>query len=114
MHILAKQFDGFVVTEQANCCWIAEETCAVGIATKDSLRGGIENETDALLAFLQGFFCLFPFSDVLRERHDKSRRVLGARNERDIVPYPDKTAILTSILLLHLKLLSFSFQQFRN
>src|SRR6266498_2220768 len=114
MHILAKQFGGFVVTEQASCCSIAEETCAVGIATKDCFSGGIENETDSLLAFLQGFFCLFPFSDVLRERHDKSRHAFRTRNQRDIVPYPDKTAILASVLLLDLKLRSFPFQQFLN
>src|SRR5258705_2256070 len=114
MQIPAEQFGGFVVTEQANCCPIAEETRAVGIAPKDPFSGGIENETDSLFAFLQGFFCLFPFSDVLRERHHKSRHTLSARNQRDVVPYPDKTAILTPVLLLDLKLLSFALQQFPN
>jgi hypothetical protein len=114
VHIFAKQFGGFVVTEQANCCSIAEETCAFRIAAKDSFSGRIENETDSLLTFLQSFFCLFPISDVLRERHDKSRHALGARNQRDVVTYPDETAILTSVRLLDLKLFSFPFQQFRN
>ena len=76
-----EQFEGFVVTEQANGGLIAEETGAMRIATKDSFGGRIENETDSLLAFLEGFFCLFPFGDVLREGHDKSRYGLSARNQ---------------------------------
>src|SRR6266700_2209011 len=35
-------------------------------------------------------------------------------SESAIVPYPDKTAIFPAVLLLDLKLLSFSFQQFPN
>jgi hypothetical protein len=64
MHVLAQQFDGSVVTEQANCRSIAEEARARRVATKDSFCRGIEDKTDSLLAFLQGFFCMFPFSYV--------------------------------------------------
>src|SRR5207249_2514977 len=49
--------------------------------------------------------------DIFGERHEKSRHALRSRNKRDIVPYPDQTAILTSILLFDLELFSFSLQQ---
>src|SRR6185369_10355151 len=67
-----------------------------------------------LLTFLQSCLRLFPFSNVLRKRQHKSRRALRSRNERDVVVHPDETAILTPVLLLDLKLFSFSLQQFRG
>ncbi len=52
VHVLAEQFDGFLVPEQPNCCWIAEEAGAKGIPTEYSFRGGVENQTNSLLALL--------------------------------------------------------------
>src|ERR1700756_2157063 len=79
--------------------------------TRDNGIIDLEERASALLTLPQ--FPLRPFSlpDVFRERHKKSRHTLGARNKRNVVAYPDKTAILAAILLLDLKLLSFSLQQ---
>src|ERR1700732_1296672 len=49
--------------------------------------------------------------DVLGQRHYESRYPLGARHKRNVVPYPNRTAVLAQILFLNLKLSSFPFQQ---
>src|SRR5215831_8655323 len=63
------------------------------------------------LALPQCLFRLFSLRDIFGQRHEESRYALGSRNKRDIVPYPDQTAILTSILLFDLELFSLSLQQ---
>src|SRR6266446_7006073 len=59
----------------------------------------------------QRLFRPFPLRDVLGERHNKSRHILGSWNERNVVAHPDQAAVLAPILLLDLKLFSFSFEQ---
>src|SRR5258706_8015336 len=49
--------------------------------------------------------------DVLGQRHYESRYPLGARHQRNIVAYPNQTAVLAPILFLNLELSSFSLQQ---
>ena len=63
------------------------------------------------LALPQHLFCLFPLCDVFGERHYEARHALGARNEGNVVAYPDQAAVLSSVLLLDLKLLSLTFQK---
>src|SRR5215831_19662437 len=111
MHVFPEQFGWIVISEQAHGCTITEKAGTLGIATKDRLSGGIEYKPDSLLAIVQRLLRLFSLRDLLGERHDESRHALGARNKRDIVPYPDQTAILASILLFDLKLFSFALQQ---
>ena len=47
MHVFPEQFSRIVVSEQAHGCTITEETGTLGIATKDRLSGGVENEPDS-------------------------------------------------------------------
>src|ERR1700738_3472479 len=49
--------------------------------------------------------------DVLGQRHYESRYPLGPRHQRNVVAYPNRTAVLAAILFLNLKLSSFSLQQ---
>src|SRR5258708_33792272 len=60
---------------------------------------------------MQSFFGTFALGDVLGQRHYESRYPLGARHKRNVVAYPNRTAILAAILFLNLKLSSFSLQQ---
>src|ERR1700678_1972430 len=60
-----------------------------------------------LLSSEEGF-CTFPLCDVLGQRHKELRYSLGARHERNVVAYPNQTAVLAAILFLDLKLESFS------
>jgi hypothetical protein len=111
VHIFPEQFGRIVVSEQAHRRRIAEKACTFGIAAKDPLRGGIEYETNPLLAMPERFFGLLSLRDVFRERHDKSGYDLCAGDKRNVVAHPDQAAILASILLLDLKLLPLSFEQ---
>src|SRR6267154_6644201 len=54
---------------------------------------------------------MFALCDVLGQRHYESRYPLGARHKRNVVAYPNRTAVLAQILFLNLKLSSFSLQQ---
>ena len=87
------------------------EQCVLGEVRDDGVVD-IEEAAFPLLTLVQRLFRPFSLRDVFRERHDKSRRGLGARNQRHVVAHPDQAAILASILLLDLKLLPLSFQQF--
>src|SRR5580693_7658838 len=49
--------------------------------------------------------------NVLGQRHYESRYPLGARHKRNVVTYPNQTAVLAPILFLDLKLSSFSLYQ---
>src|SRR4029077_13438552 len=49
--------------------------------------------------------------NVLGQRHYESRYPLGARHKRNVVAYPNRTAVLAQILFLDLKLLSLALQQ---
>src|SRR6185436_2719222 len=86
----------------------------MSITAKDSFGRGIENQAGSLFAFLQSFFCLFSFCDVFRQGEHEPWRVLGFSNQRDVVSYPNEAAIFATVLLLDLKLISLSFQQFFN
>src|SRR5713101_6918283 len=59
----------------------------------------------------QLLFGAFALCNVLRKRHYESRYPLGARHKRNVVAYPNRTAVLAAILFLDLKLSSFSFHQ---
>src|SRR5580693_8143494 len=72
VHVLPEQFGRIVVSQQPHRRRIAEKASTFGIATKDPLRGGIEYETNPLLAIPERFFSLLSLRDVFRERHDKS------------------------------------------
>src|SRR5437588_2953336 len=52
-----------------------------------------------------------PLGDVLGQRHYESRYPLGARHQRNVVAYPNETAVLAAMLFLDLKLSSRSLQQ---
>src|SRR5258708_31846955 len=54
---------------------------------------------------------MFALCDVLGQRHYELRYPLGAWHERDVVAYPNRTAVLAQILLLKLNLSSFSLKQ---
>src|SRR5580658_258336 len=88
MHILPQQLGRVVISKQAYRGRITEKASAFGIATKDSLRGGIEYHPDSLLAFMQRLFHPFSLRNVFRKRHNKSRHGLGARNQRYVVAHP--------------------------
>src|SRR5271170_5781926 len=64
-----------------------------------------------LRTYPQRLFGLPPLRYVFGKSHDESLHAFSARNERNVVAYPPQGAILASILLLDLKLLSFSLQQ---
>src|SRR6202453_4633381 len=70
------------------------------------------------LRFEKRFFaatqlCLgtFALRDVLGQRHNELRYPLSARHKRNVVAYPNRTAVLAAILFLDLKLSSFSLHQ---
>src|SRR5580658_10079591 len=111
VHVFPEQLGRIVISEQAHRRRIAEKASAFGIATEDPFRGGIKDEPDPLLAVPERFFRLLSLRDVFRERHDKSGYAFGSWNQRNVVAHPEQAAILTSILLLDLKLLPVSFQQ---
>src|SRR5258707_10156267 len=54
---------------------------------------------------------MFALCNVLGQRHYESRYTLGARHKRNVVAYPNRTAVLAYILFLNLKLSSFPVQQ---
>src|SRR5258705_8691329 len=60
---------------------------------------------------MQSFFGTFALCNVLGQRHYESRYPLGTRHKRNVVAYPNRTAVLAQILFLNLKLSSFSLQQ---
>src|ERR1700733_13862902 len=70
MHILPQQLGRVVISKQADRCRITEKASTLGIATKDSLRGGIEYEPDSLLVLLQRLFRAFSLHNVFAQRHD--------------------------------------------
>src|SRR5271167_4979374 len=111
MHVFPEQFGRIVISEEAHRCRITKKASALGIATKNRLSGGVKYEPDSLLAMAQRLFRLLSFRDVFGERHDESRHALGARNKRNVVAYPDETPILAPVLLLDLKLSSFSLEE---
>src|SRR5205807_2157210 len=63
------------------------------------------------LASPKSLFHTFALCNVLGQRHYESRYPLGARYKRNVVAYPNRTAVLAAILFLNLKLSSFSLQQ---
>src|SRR6266404_8560693 len=63
------------------------------------------------LASPQSLLRALALGDVLGQRHYESRYPLGARLQRNVVAYPNQTAVLAAILFLDLKLSSFSLQQ---
>src|SRR5258708_38478476 len=63
------------------------------------------------LASAKSLLRALALGDVLGQRHYESRYPLGARHKRNVVAYPNRTAVLAAILFLNLKLSSFSLQQ---
>src|SRR4029077_9697078 len=76
-----------------------------------TLFRSLKESAPPLLALPQRPFRPFALRDVFGERHYEPRHALGARNQRNVVAHPDQAAVLALILLLDLKLFSFSFEQ---
>ncbi len=66
MHVLFEQLVRRVVSEQLYCGGITEETRPGWIASEDSFRSRVENETRSLFAQLKSFFRSFSFAYVFR------------------------------------------------
>src|SRR5438876_5203327 len=97
--------------ERLHAALVHRQQAALEVKHLDAILTAGDEAPLELLGIPQRLFRLFSLRDVFGERHNESRHALRARNQRNVVAYPDQAAILASILLLDLKLLSFSLQQ---
>src|SRR3989441_1155549 len=97
--------------ERLHATFVHRQQAALQVKHLDAILTAGDEAPLELLGSPQRLFRLFSLRDVFGERHNESRHALRARNERNVVAHPDQAAILASILLLDLKLLSFSLQQ---
>src|SRR5580693_2223393 len=88
-----------------------EESVSTHIPNPTARVGQFLSFRQISLTPLQSFFGTFALCNVLGQRHYESRYPLRPRHKRNVVAYPNQTAVLAAILFLNLKLSSFSLQQ---
>src|ERR1700722_1238604 len=79
------------------------------VEVRDDRVVNLKERASTLLTSSQRRFRALALRDVLRKRHHKLRHALRARNQRNIIVYPNQAAVSSSILLLDLELFPFSF-----